>query len=96
MEILPDHGYGGFLITEVTPGGLIDAWNNTNPELDVRPGDMIMIELDDQDGNNGAGPFHGLADDSALQISMVVESVTIQGHSGTSSQTLEVRLHDVT
>ena len=42
MEILPDHGYGGFLITEVTPGGLIDAWNNTNPELDVRPGDMIM------------------------------------------------------
>ena len=60
------------------------------------PGDMIMIELDDQDGNNGAGPFHGLADDSALQISMVVESVTIQGHSGTSSQTLSVRLHDVT
>ncbi len=60
------------------------------------PGDMIMIELDDQDGNNGAGPFNGLADNSPMQISMVVESFVIQGHSGTSSQSLEVRLHDVT
>ena len=54
------------------------------------PGDLIVFEVTEDPGNN---EFNGFADGTAITLTIVAESVVIGGHSGTDSETYEVRLN---
>ena len=53
------------------------------------PGDIIVFEVTE----TAANEFNGFADGTAITLTIVAESVVIGGHSGTDSETYEVRLN---
>jgi len=53
------------------------------------PGDLIVFEVTE----TAANEFNGFADGTAITLTIVAESVVIGGHSGTDSETYEVRLN---
>lgn len=56
------------------------------------PGDIIVFEVTE----TGANEFNGFVDNTGITLTIVAESVVIAGHSGTDSETYEVRLNDTT
>jgi archaellum component FlaG (FlaF/FlaG flagellin family) len=55
------------------------------------PGDLIVFEVTET-----ANEFNGFVDNTGITLTIVAESVVIAGHSGTDSETYEVRLNDTT
>ncbi|MGY8670224.1 MAG: hypothetical protein ACKVJ7_04150 [Candidatus Poseidoniales archaeon] len=55
------------------------------------PGDLIVFEVTET-----ANEFNGFVDNTGITLTIVAESVIIAGHSGTDSETYEVRLNDTT
>jgi archaellum component FlaG (FlaF/FlaG flagellin family) len=55
------------------------------------PGDLIVFEVTET-----ANEFNGFVDKTGITLTIVAESVVIAGHSGTDSETYEVRLNDTT
>ena len=53
------------------------------------PGDLIVFKVTE----TAANEFNGFADGTAITLTIVAESVVIGGHSGTDSETYEVRLN---
>jgi archaellum component FlaG (FlaF/FlaG flagellin family) len=53
------------------------------------PGDLIVFKVTE----TAANEFLGFADGTAITLTIVAESVVIGGHSGTDSETYEVRLN---
>jgi archaellum component FlaG (FlaF/FlaG flagellin family) len=56
------------------------------------PGDLIVFEVTE----TAANEFNGFVDKTGITLTIVAESVVIAGHSGTDSETYEVRLNDTT
>jgi hypothetical protein len=54
------------------------------------PGDIIVFEVTEDPVDN---EFLGFVDGTAITLTIVAESVVIGGHSGTDSETYEVRLN---
>ena len=54
------------------------------------PGDLMIYEVTETASNE----FAAYVDETTVTLTIVVESVTINGHSGTDSETYEVRLDD--
>jgi archaellum component FlaG (FlaF/FlaG flagellin family) len=55
------------------------------------PGDLIVFEVTET-----ANEFNGFVDNTGITLTIVAESMIIAGHSGTDSETYEVRLNDTT
>ena len=53
------------------------------------PGDIIVFEVTE----TAANEFNGFVDGTGITLTIVAESVVIGGHSGTDSETYEVRLN---